>query len=106
MNRLRAKGQKPVFEETKARVLRWGAPAPSPDDLKDFIRFMIAASRGRIASTPSASTIKSRLQEFYMGFTRVTGTDTNDDERSHMYRDVRTPYAVAKCPLLLLTAAI
>ena len=90
MNRLRAEGKEPIFEETKADVLYWGAPAPSPDELKDFIRFMIATSRGRIAPTPSTRTIKTRLQEFYIGFTRVTGTKTNEDERSHMYRDVRT----------------
>ena len=61
MNRLRAEGKEPMFEETKADVLYWGTPAPGPKKLKDFVRFMITISRGRIAPTPLTSTIKTKF---------------------------------------------
>ena len=43
------------------------------------------------------STVKGRVQNFYLGFTRVTDTETDDGKRSHMYRDVRAPCPEAGC---------
>jgi hypothetical protein len=82
MQRDAAKRYQPLPTEEMARehCLRPGAAAPDLVTLKDFFRF---TSRPQLASPPPTPLIVAEW--FFAGFTRVTGTDTNEEERSEVY---------------------
>jgi hypothetical protein len=81
------KGLPPPDEETARRQhLRPGVAAPDLATVKDFIRFYIATSRPRLdAEKPTVDSVNTVAEWFFAGFTRVTGTDTVEDERSEVY---------------------
>lgn len=83
------KGRSPPNEETVCREhLRAGAAAPDLAIVKDFLRFYIATSRPRLdADRPTVDSVNIMTEWFFAGFTRVTGTDTDTDEkeRSEVY---------------------
>jgi hypothetical protein len=87
MQRDAAKRYQPLPTEEMARehCLRPGAAAPDLVTLKDFFRFYIATSRPQLTSPP-ADSINTVAEWFFAGFTRVTGTDTNEEERSEVRR--------------------
>ena len=62
-----------------------GAPAPALAIVKDFLRFYIATSRPRLDELPTVDSINIVAEWFFAGFTRVTGTDTDEGERSEVY---------------------
>jgi hypothetical protein len=81
------KGLSPPDEETARRqYLRSGVAAPDLATVKDFIRFYIATSRPRLdAEKPTVDSVNTVAEWFFAGFTRVTGTDTVEEERSEVY---------------------
>jgi hypothetical protein len=53
--------------------------------VKDFLRFYIATSRPQLSKIPTVDSINTVAEWFFAGFTRVTGTETDVDERSEVY---------------------
>ena len=52
----------------------------------DFLRFYIATIRLQLdAERPTVGSINSVAKSFFAGFTRITGTDTDEEERSGVY---------------------
>jgi len=66
-------------------VLGKGVPAPQMEDVKDFLRFYGMQSKGRLREHASAESIKTQAEFFFAGFTRVTGTQTIEEERTDVY---------------------
>jgi len=81
------KGLSPPNKEAARRQhLRPGVATPDLATVKDFIRFYIATSRPRLdAERPTVDSVNTVTEWFFAGFTRVTGTDTIEEERSEIY---------------------
>ncbi|KIW99637.1 uncharacterized protein Z518_11050 [Rhinocladiella mackenziei CBS 650.93] len=86
----------PPPDEDAARSQYLGKKVPAPDlvTVKDFLRFYIATSRPRLDKDsekprPTADAICTVGEWFFAGFTRVTGTETNAEDRSEVYYWVR-----------------
>jgi hypothetical protein len=77
----------PAPDETMARehCLGKGVNAPDLATVKDFVRFHAAASRGKIVDLPTVDFINTFLEWFFAGFSRVTGTPTDKEDRSEVY---------------------
>ena len=77
----------PPPDEDSARqcCLRSGVEAPDLATVKDFLRFYIATSRPQLSKIPTVDSINTVAEWFFAGFTRVTGTETDADERSEVY---------------------
>lgn len=77
----------PVPSETETRECSLGPETAAPDPLtvKDFAHFYVARSRGLIADRPTSGSMNSRLECFFAGFTRVTGTPTVKEEQMEVY---------------------
>ena len=75
----------PDIATVKEDCLGKGVSPPDIDTVKDFLRFYIASSRGRISDRPTVASVNTIAEWFFGGFTRVTGTLTNRDERSDVY---------------------
>ena len=65
--------------------------APDLATIKDFFRFHIATSCGRIVAKPTVDSINTNTEWFFAGFTRITGTVINEEDRAEVYK-VSTPY--------------
>jgi hypothetical protein len=69
--------------------------APDLATIKDFFRFYIATSSGRIVVKPTVDSINTNAEWFFAGFTRVTGTEINEkdspetDRREMVNREIR-----------------
>ena len=74
-------------EDTARRdCLRSGIDGPDLTTVKDFLRFYIATSRPCLdADKPTVDSINTVAEWFFAGFTRVTGTDADEEERSEVY---------------------
>jgi hypothetical protein len=77
----------PPPDEACARYhcLHEGVEAPDLATVEDFFRFYIATSYGRIVAKPTVNSIKIIAKWFFAGFTRITGTATNEEDRSEVY---------------------
>jgi hypothetical protein len=65
----------------KDRCLGEGVDAPALLTVKDFLRFYVAASRGKVVQRTTADLVYTFAQwVFFAGFTRVTRTPTDGDE--------------------------
>lgn len=53
--------------------------------MKDFLRSYITTSRPRLAEKPTVDSINIIAEWFFAGFTRVTGTETDAEQRSEVY---------------------
>ena len=84
----------PMSDEACARhlCLRRGVEAPDLATVKDFFRFYIATSYGRIVAKPTPDSINIIAEWFYAGFTRITGTEINEKDRSEVYKVSAPPY--------------
>ena len=63
-------------------------PTPDLRTVKDFIRFYIAISKPRLNTKkkrPTADSINIVAEWFFIGFTRIIGIDTVEEERSEVY---------------------
>ncbi|KAI9773208.1 MAG: hypothetical protein M1839_002216 [Geoglossum umbratile] len=67
-----------------------GAPCPDLATTKDFLRFHIALSQGRIRDKTTVDSVNTFAEWFFAGFTRVTGTVISEEYRSSIYNWVRT----------------
>jgi hypothetical protein len=61
----------PIPDEANARHhrLRKGVDAPDLATVKDFLRFYIATSRGKIVEKPTADSVNTFAEWFFAGFT-------------------------------------
>lgn len=75
----------PDEEAARERCLRPGIAAPDLATVKDFLRFYIATSRPRLAEKPTVDSINTIAEWFFAGFTRITGTETDAEQRSEVY---------------------
>ena len=57
--------------------------------VKDFLRFHAAASKGKIKEKITSDSLNTFAEWFFAGFSRVTDTQTDADDRSEVY-DVST----------------
>lgn len=62
-----------------------GVEPPVLATVKVFFRFYVAISRGKIVTQPTADSVNTFAEWFFAGFTRVTGTSTDAQERSKVY---------------------
>lgn len=76
-----------IPDEASARVhcLREGVHAPDLATLKDFFRFHIATSRGKIVEIPTADSVNTFAEWFFAGFHRITGTPIDEEDRREVY---------------------
>jgi hypothetical protein len=74
----------PAPEQACARhcCLQQGVEAPDLATIKDFFGFNIATSSGRIMAKPTVDPINTNAEWFLAGFTRVTGTEINEEDRN------------------------
>jgi hypothetical protein len=70
---------------TAVHCLQKDVPCLDLATTKDFLRFHIALSRGRIKNKTTVDSVKTFVEWFFAGFTRVTGTVINEDYRSAIY---------------------
>ena len=70
----------------RERCLREKIEAPDLATVKDFLRFYVATSRGKIVKRPTADSVNMFAEWFFAGFTRVTGILTDAEERSEVYK--------------------
>jgi len=59
---------------------------PDLATVKDVFRFYIATSYSRIAAKLAAHSINTIAEWFFAGFTRITGTPINEEDRSEVYK--------------------
>ena len=81
----------PTVQAAHEHCLRVGVAAPDLATVKDFFRFYIATSSPKIANVPTVESINTVAEWFFAGFTRVTGTDTDEEERSEVYNVSGSP---------------
>lgn len=75
---------------TRPGRLREGLPPPDLATIKDFLRFHVAISRGRIDEQRSTVDSVNTFAEWYFaGFARVTGNLVDEEDRRAVY-DVST----------------
>lgn len=71
---------------TKARSLREGLPPPNLATIKDFLRFHVAISRGRIDDErTTVDSVNTFAEWFFAGFARVTGSLIGEEDRRAVY---------------------
>jgi hypothetical protein len=65
---------------------------PDLATIKDFFRFYIVASCGRIVAKPTVDSINTSAEWFLAGFTRITGTEINEEDRIDSYNLIITRF--------------
>ena len=78
----------PIPDETavRERVLRKNVEAPDLAAVKDFLRIHAATSKGKIRGEITSDSLNTFTEWFFAGFSRVTDTPTNADNRSEVYK--------------------
>ena len=76
----------PDEDTVRRKHLEAGVAAPDWATVNDFLRFHIVASRPRLdADRPTVDSINVVAEWFFAGLSRVTGTKTDEGERSEVY---------------------
>jgi hypothetical protein len=77
----------PVPDEAAVQdqVLKKHVDAPDLATVKDFLRFYAATSKGKIREKISCDSLNTFAEWFFAGFSRVTDTPINDNDRSEVY---------------------
>ena len=71
---------------TKERGLQEGLPPPDLATIKDFLRFHIAISKGRIDEQRiTVDSVNTFAEWFFAGFARVTGSLISEEDRRAVY---------------------
>lgn len=78
-------GNPPTEDMLREQYLGKGVTAPDLTAIKDFVRFYIATSRLVLFDVPTDQSINTVAEWFFAGFTRHTGTDIDEEERSEVY---------------------
>jgi hypothetical protein len=73
------------MDEENADCLQKGQHAPDLATIKDFIRYYISSSVGRLSARPVVSSVVNFAERFFSGFNRVTGTFICREDRSEVY---------------------
>jgi hypothetical protein len=76
----------------KHHCLHQGVEAPDLATIKDFFRFYIATSCGRIVAKPTVDSINTNAEWFFAGFSRITGTEINEEDRTEVYKVSASSY--------------
>jgi hypothetical protein len=71
--------------------------------VKDFFRFCAATGKGKIVKKITCDSLVAVAEWFFAGFTRVTETQTNEDDRSEVY-NVSIFHYLRPTPDLTLTS--
>jgi hypothetical protein len=69
----------PDEDAAREHCLRSGIGAPNLATVKDFLRFYIATSQPILANIPTVDSINTVAEWFFVGFTRIIGTETDED---------------------------
>ena len=85
----------PDIATVKEDCLGTELPAPNIDTVKDYLRFYIAISKGKLHKRSTVDTVNTHAEWFFAGFSRVTGTPTDEGDRSEVY-NVCVPYKQVK----------
>jgi hypothetical protein len=95
----------PAPDEAAVRelVLAKNVEAPDLTTVKDFLRFKAAAGKGMITEQTTCDSLNTFTEWFFAGFTRVTDTEINKEDRSEVY-DVSIFYHLMARPDLILTS--
>jgi hypothetical protein len=74
-------------DEAAVRELVLGKNVEAPDlaTMKDFLRFKAATGQGMIMEQTTCNSLNAFAEWFFAGFTRVTDTPTNEEDRSEVY---------------------
>jgi hypothetical protein len=75
----------PDEDTVREQCLGKGVEAPDLATVKDFLRFRAASGRGLIDKKITADSLQTFAESFFAGFTRVTGTPTDEGERSDVF---------------------
>src|SRR5256714_4070369 len=77
----------PAPDEAAVRelVLAKNVEAPDLATVKDFLRFKAAAGKGMIIEQTTYHSLNTFAEWFFAGFTRVTDTEINKEDRSEVY---------------------
>jgi len=75
----------PDIATVKEDCVGKGVPAPDINTVKDFLRFYIATSKGKLDDRSTVDSVNTHAEWFFAGFSRVTGTPTDKEERSEVY---------------------
>jgi hypothetical protein len=80
------KKELPVLDEAAVRelVLAKNMEAPDFATVKDFLRFQAATGQGMIMQQTTCKSLNAFTEWFFAGFTRVTDTPINDEDRSEV----------------------
>ena len=82
-----------VLNAVRERVLRKNVEAPDLATVKDFLRFHVATSKNKIQEEVTCDSLNTFAEWFFAGFSRVTDTPTNDDDRREIY-DISTSSSI------------
>ena len=75
-----------ICHTTGARRLGEGVPPLDLATIKDFLRFHVAISRGRIDDERiTVDSVNTFAEWFFAGFARVTGNLINEEDRRAVY---------------------
>jgi hypothetical protein len=80
-----SRGSPPPEGALRERYLGKGVAVPDLVTVKGFIRFYAATSRPRLFNVPTDESINTVVEWFFAGFTRCTGTETDEENRSEVY---------------------
>jgi hypothetical protein len=65
-----------------------GYPAPALEELKEFIRWLVDSTEGKLAPDrrPTMNSVLNRAQEFVPGFYLETGNEIPHYDRAELYK--------------------
>jgi hypothetical protein len=75
----------PDHAAVRERVLAKNVEAPDLATVKDFFRFCAATGKGKIVTKITCNSLMAVAEWFFAGFTRITRTQTDEDDRSEVY---------------------
>jgi hypothetical protein len=97
----------PISDEasTRQHCLCKEVNAPDLVTVKNFLRFYIATSCGKIDENerPTADSVNAFAEWFFAGFTRITSTPTDEADRSEVYNVSAFPEGRGR-PKLIITS--
>jgi hypothetical protein len=70
---------------TRERVLRKNVEIPDLATLKGFFHFVAASGKGMVVEQSTAKSLNTFRKWFFAGFSRVTGTPTDADNRNGVF---------------------
>ncbi len=76
----------PTEDDARNEILSPTIGAPDLITVEDFLRFYVATSRPWLdTNKPTVDSINTVAEWFFAGFTRVTGTETDEEDRGEVY---------------------